>query len=202
MAEFCTLHHDNIIETVDLVQHENKAWCKVMEFCPGVDLYATIKKGHMSPSEVGECLHSQGVAHRDIKTGVVILWHAGHLKVCLLSPLSPMIRKCHTSDSIILMNFWSSTIVSIFKKCCGTLHRRLTHSTWHTPKHTHPTCSKTHTRTSSEAHSISSSTPYSSKDHTKELHTSMSLLSSSFRDAGLVGCYLLNLHVWSRSSVP
>jgi len=26
-----------------------------------------IKKGPMLPSEVGKCLHSQGVAHRDIK---------------------------------------------------------------------------------------------------------------------------------------
>ena len=42
-AEFCissTLHHVNIVETVDLVQDENQHWCEVMEFCPGGDLYA------------------------------------------------------------------------------------------------------------------------------------------------------------------
>lgn len=47
-AEFCissTLHHPNVVETVDLVQDENLNWCEVMEFCPGGDLYAAIKKG-------------------------------------------------------------------------------------------------------------------------------------------------------------
>ncbi|CAK5271458.1 unnamed protein product, partial [Mycena citricolor] len=54
-AEFCissTLHHSNIVETVDLIQDEQGRWCEVMEFCPGGDLYAAIKKGGMSPSEV------------------------------------------------------------------------------------------------------------------------------------------------------
>ena len=47
-AEFCissTLHHPNIVETVDLVQDDAQHWCEVMEFCPGGDLYAAIKKG-------------------------------------------------------------------------------------------------------------------------------------------------------------
>lgn len=47
-AEFCissTLHHPNVVETVDLIQDENQHWCEVMEFCPGGDLYAAIKKG-------------------------------------------------------------------------------------------------------------------------------------------------------------
>ncbi|KAL4068965.1 Pkinase-domain-containing protein [Scleroderma citrinum] len=93
-AEFCissTLHHVNIVETVDLVQDENKQWCEVMEFCPGGDLYAAIKKGHMSPSEVECCfkqiltgvsyLHSQGVAHRDIKPENLFFDTQGHLKI-------------------------------------------------------------------------------------------------------------------------
>jgi len=36
-SEFCissTLHHPNIVETVDLVQDENHHWCEVMEYCP------------------------------------------------------------------------------------------------------------------------------------------------------------------------
>ncbi|KAH9939014.1 Pkinase-domain-containing protein [Epithele typhae] len=93
-AEFCissTLHHMNIVETVDLVQDENQHWCEVMEFCPGGDLYAAIKRGGMSPSEVECCfrqiltgvgyLHSQGVAHRDIKPENLFFDMNGHLKI-------------------------------------------------------------------------------------------------------------------------
>ncbi|KAJ7074998.1 Pkinase-domain-containing protein [Mycena belliarum] len=93
-AEFCissTLHHVNVVETVDLVQDEAGRWCEVMEFCPGGDLYAAIKKGGMSPSEVECCfkqilsgvgyLHSQGVAHRDIKPENLFFDTAGHLKI-------------------------------------------------------------------------------------------------------------------------
>ncbi|KAH7884040.1 Pkinase-domain-containing protein [Phlebopus sp. FC_14] len=93
-AEFCissTLHHVNVVETVDLVQDENQHWCEVMEFCPGGDLYAAIKKGGMSPSEVECCfkqilsgvsyLHSQGVAHRDIKPENLFFDTKGHLKI-------------------------------------------------------------------------------------------------------------------------
>lgn len=60
-AEFCissTLHHPNVVETVDLVQDEHQNWCEVMEYCPGGDLYAAIKRGGMSPSEV-ECSFKQ-----------------------------------------------------------------------------------------------------------------------------------------------
>ncbi|KAH8120491.1 Pkinase-domain-containing protein [Phellopilus nigrolimitatus] len=91
---FCissTLHHVNIVETVDLVQDENKHWCEVMEFCPGGDLYAAIKKGGMSPSEVECCfkqiltgvayLHSQGVAHRDLKPENLFFNSRGQLKI-------------------------------------------------------------------------------------------------------------------------
>lgn len=93
-AEFCissALHHPNIVETVDLVQDENQHWCEVMEFCPGGDLYAAVKKGGMSPSEVECCfkqilygvqyLHSQGVAHRDIKPENLFFDTKGHLKI-------------------------------------------------------------------------------------------------------------------------
>jgi protein-serine/threonine kinase len=93
-AEFCissTLHHPNIVETVDLIQDESHNWCEVMEFCPGGDLYAAIKKGGMAPAEVECCfkqllngvsyLHSQGVAHRDIKPENLFFGMGGQLKV-------------------------------------------------------------------------------------------------------------------------
>jgi serine/threonine protein kinase len=100
-AEFCissTLHHVNVVETVDLVQDESQHWCEVMEFCPGGDLYAAIKKGHMSPSEIECCfrqilqgvsyLHSQGVAHRDLKPENIFFNGKGQLKVSCMNILS------------------------------------------------------------------------------------------------------------------
>ncbi|CAE6414874.1 unnamed protein product [Rhizoctonia solani] len=93
-SEFCissALHHINVVETVDLVKDENQHWCEVMEYCPGGDLYAAIKRGGMSPSEVECCfkqvlqgveyLHSQGVAHRDIKPENLFFNQHGHLKI-------------------------------------------------------------------------------------------------------------------------
>ncbi|CAE6477328.1 unnamed protein product [Rhizoctonia solani] len=93
-SEFCissALHHINVVETVDLVKDENQHWCEVMEYCPGGDLYAAIKRGGMSPSEVECCfkqvlqgvdyLHSQGVAHRDIKPENLFFNQYGHLKI-------------------------------------------------------------------------------------------------------------------------
>lgn len=93
-SEFCissTLHHLNVVETVDLVQDEHHAWCEVMEFCAGGDLYAAIRKGGMSAAEVECCfkqlltglgyLHGQGVAHRDIKPENLFFDSRGQLKV-------------------------------------------------------------------------------------------------------------------------
>lgn len=104
-AEFCissTLHHVNVVETVDLVQDENQHWCEVMEFCPGGDLYAAIKKGRMSPSEIECCfsqilqglsyLHSQGVAHRDMKPENIFFNGKGQLKVSCASSLETFVR--------------------------------------------------------------------------------------------------------------
>jgi len=73
------------------VQDEQQRWCEVMEYCPGGDLYAAIKKGGMSPSEV-ECsfkqiisgveyLHGQGVAHRDLKPENIYFDIKGALKI-------------------------------------------------------------------------------------------------------------------------
>jgi protein-serine/threonine kinase len=105
-SEFCissTLHHMNIVETVDLVQDEQQHWCEVMEYCPGGDLYAAIKKGGMSSGEV-ECtfkqllhgiqyLHSMGVAHRDIKPENLLLDGRGHVKITDFG-VSDVFRMC------------------------------------------------------------------------------------------------------------
>jgi protein-serine/threonine kinase len=105
-SEFCissTLHHINIVETVDLVQDENKHWCEVMEYCPGGDLYAAIKRGGMSQGEVECCfkqvlngiayLHSMGVAHRDIKPENLLLDAVGHVKITDFG-VSDVFRMC------------------------------------------------------------------------------------------------------------
>ncbi|KAL1919319.1 uncharacterized protein VTP21DRAFT_2012 [Calcarisporiella thermophila] len=93
-SEFCissTLRHENIVQTVDLVQDENRQWCEVMEFCAGGDLYAAIKSGHMTRLEIDCCfkqlitgldyIHANGVAHRDIKPENLLLSDRGQLKI-------------------------------------------------------------------------------------------------------------------------
>ncbi|CAO3569914.1 unnamed protein product [Mortierella alpina] len=105
-SEFCissTLHHENIVETVDLVQDEHHHWCEVMEYCCGGDLYNSIKQGHMSRIEVDCCfkqlihgvayLHSMGVAHRDIKPENLLLDGQGRLKITDFG-VSDVFRMC------------------------------------------------------------------------------------------------------------
>lgn len=91
-GEFCigsTLHHGNIIETMDLV-HEKDAWFVVMEYAP-YDLFAIVMTGKMSREEVACCtlqilngvtyLHSMGLAHRDLKLDNVVVNEHGIMKI-------------------------------------------------------------------------------------------------------------------------
>jgi protein-serine/threonine kinase len=125
-SEFCissTLHHPNIVETVDLVQDEAQHWCEVMEYCPGGDLYAAIKKGGMSSGEV-ECsfkqvllgiqyLHSMGVAHRDIKPENLLLDGRGHVKV------STILSQWNKADDRL------PTLVYLMSSGCAGRRRRI-----------------------------------------------------------------------------
>ncbi|KAK5132426.1 hypothetical protein LTR08_009109 [Meristemomyces frigidus] len=91
-AEFCigsTLHHGNIIETIDIV-HEKGKWYEVMEFAP-FDLFATVMTGKMGKEEI-TCstlqilssvlyLHSMGLAHRDLKLDNVVINEYGIMKL-------------------------------------------------------------------------------------------------------------------------
>ncbi|TID25627.1 Oxalate decarboxylase [Venturia nashicola] len=91
-AEFCigsTLHHGNIIETMDIVQEKGK-WYEVMEYAP-YDLFAIVMTGKMSKEEV-TCstlqilsgvtyLHSMGLAHRDLKLDNVVVNEHGIMKI-------------------------------------------------------------------------------------------------------------------------
>ncbi|KAJ1960364.1 hypothetical protein GGI12_003844 [Dipsacomyces acuminosporus] len=85
-SEYCissSIHHKNVVSTLDLIQDPQKNWCQVMEYCPGGDLYSIIRDGDMGISE-NECcfkqmcegiahLHSVGVCHRDIKAENLLL---------------------------------------------------------------------------------------------------------------------------------
>lgn len=91
-AEFCigsTLHHGNIIETLDIV-HEKGHWYEVMEYAP-FDLFAIVMTGKMSREEVScsflqivsgvRFLHSMGLAHRDLKLDNVVVNEHGIMKI-------------------------------------------------------------------------------------------------------------------------
>jgi len=91
-AEYCmgsSLHHGNIIETLDIVQEKGK-WFEVMEYAP-FDLFAIVMTGKMSREEVSCCflqilsgvtyLHSMGLAHRDLKLDNVVVSEHGIMKI-------------------------------------------------------------------------------------------------------------------------
>ncbi|MCJ1316190.1 serine/threonine protein kinase [Xylographa vitiligo] len=91
-AEFCigsTLHHGNIIETLDIIQEKGR-WYEVMEYAP-FDLFAMVMTGKMSREEVAcsflqifagvTYLHSMGLAHRDLKLDNVVVNEFGIMKL-------------------------------------------------------------------------------------------------------------------------
>ncbi|EPB87240.1 HAL protein kinase [Mucor circinelloides 1006PhL] len=91
-AEFCigsTLHHPNVIETLDLIQEEENFY-EIMEYAPN-DMFNVVMSGMMSREEIACCfrqllngldyLHSMGIAHRDLKLDNLVLDHMGMLKI-------------------------------------------------------------------------------------------------------------------------
>ncbi|KAI8974709.1 kinase-like domain-containing protein [Pilobolus umbonatus] len=91
-AEFCigsTLHHMNIIETLDMVQ-EGHNFFVIMEFAPN-DLFNIVMSGKMAPEEVSCCwkqllhgveyLQQMGLAHRDLKLDNMVLDERGIVKI-------------------------------------------------------------------------------------------------------------------------
>ena len=91
-AEYCmgsSLHHGNIIETLDIVQEKSK-WFEVMEYAP-FDLFAIVMTGKMTREEISCCflqilsgvtyLHSMGLAHRDLKLDNVVVSDRGIMKI-------------------------------------------------------------------------------------------------------------------------
>ncbi|KAJ2707755.1 hypothetical protein FB645_000528 [Coemansia sp. IMI 203386] len=93
-SEYCissSIHHKNVVSTLDLIQDSGKNWCQVMEFCPGGDLYTVIRDGNMCLAEDECCfkqmcegiahLHSMGVCHRDIKAENMLLDARNTIKI-------------------------------------------------------------------------------------------------------------------------
>lgn len=91
-AEFCigsTLHHPNIIKTLDIIDHDNQ-YFEIMEYCP-VDFFAVVMSGKMTRSEINCCLrqmteglkylHEMGLAHRDLKLDNCVMTRDGILKL-------------------------------------------------------------------------------------------------------------------------
>lgn len=92
-AEFCigsTLHHPNIIATLDMVQEDGQFY-QVMAYAPN-DLFNIVMSGMMSREEMACCwrqlltgleyLHeTMGIAHRDLKLDNLVLDQYGILKI-------------------------------------------------------------------------------------------------------------------------
>lgn len=91
-AEFCigsTLHHPNIIETVDIIC-DNGHYYEVMQYAE-YDLFSIVMSGKMSRPEIFciwkqivsgvDYLHEMGLAHRDLKLDNCVLTTDGTVKI-------------------------------------------------------------------------------------------------------------------------
>jgi len=98
------MHHENVIQTVDLIQDDNK-WCEIMEYMPGGDLYGRIFHGTLTDPDEINCffkqlihgiayIHSMGVAHRDLKPENLLLNEPGYILKITDFGVSEVFRTC------------------------------------------------------------------------------------------------------------
>ncbi|ORZ14675.1 kinase-like domain-containing protein [Absidia repens] len=91
-AEFCIgsmLHHDNIIETLDIIQ-EGSSFYQIMEYVP-YDMFTIVMNSELSPAEIGCCwrqllsgvdyLHQVGIGHRDLKLDNLVMDERNIVKI-------------------------------------------------------------------------------------------------------------------------
>lgn len=90
-----SLHHPNIVETIRLCVDDKGRWNHVMEYCSDGDIFTLVeKKWFMGDAKQGDrlCLfkqliqgvnylHSNGIAHRDIKLENLLLTNESKLKI-------------------------------------------------------------------------------------------------------------------------
>lgn len=89
-----SLHHPNIVETIRLCTDHGR-WNHVMEYCSEGDLFSLVQKGHLKGEDKKKdrlCLfkqliqgvhylHSNGIAHRDIKLENLLITKDSKLKI-------------------------------------------------------------------------------------------------------------------------
>jgi serine/threonine protein kinase len=90
-----SLHHPNIVETVRLCTHSGR-WNHVMEYCSQGELYSLVKNSNYLREHDRlrdrlclfkqlvrgvNYLHSNGIAHRDIKLENLLITSDSHLKI-------------------------------------------------------------------------------------------------------------------------
>ncbi|GAA5901743.1 hypothetical protein JCM6882_006055 [Rhodosporidiobolus microsporus] len=91
-AEFCigsTLHHPNIIETVDIIS-DHGHYYEVMQYAE-FDLFSIVMSGRMTRPEIYcvfkqivdgvDYLHTMGLAHRDLKLDNCVMMHDNTVKI-------------------------------------------------------------------------------------------------------------------------
>ena len=95
IAEFCissSLHHTNIVETLDLLKDANGVYLEVMRYCAGGDLFSLIVANGKLEYLEADCffkqlirgvvyMHNMGVCHRDLKPENLLLTADGMLKI-------------------------------------------------------------------------------------------------------------------------
>ncbi|PYI15747.1 kinase-like protein [Aspergillus violaceofuscus CBS 115571] len=88
-----SLHHDNIVDTFEVLPIGHDHRCLCMEYCAGGDIHSLIVAAGKLQKEEADCffkqlihgvtyLHEEGISHRDLKPENLLLTRDGCLKIC------------------------------------------------------------------------------------------------------------------------